>query len=52
MLSTSKTGRIEGGSIQLMQRKSAEEPSKWFEVLRNNRYDSFALEWDFRDSQN
>jgi hypothetical protein len=33
----SKIGRIEGGSIQFIQRQSAEKPSKWFEVLSNNR---------------
>jgi len=33
----SKIGRLEGGSIQLIQRQSAEKPSKWLEVLRNNR---------------
>jgi len=37
MLSTSKIARIEGGSIQLIQRQPAEKPSKWFEALRNNR---------------
>jgi len=29
-------------------KKSAEKPSKWFEFMRTNRQDSFALEWDLR----
>jgi len=51
MHSTSKIWRIEGGSIQPMQRKSAEDRSKWFEVLSNNKYDSLVLEWDFMNSR-
>jgi len=51
MHSTSKIWRIESGSIQPMQRKSAEKRSKWFEVLRNNKYDSLFVEWDFMNSR-
>jgi hypothetical protein len=53
MLSTSKIGDVEGGSIPLTQRQSAKDkPSKWFEVLSNNRKVSFVLECNFRNSEN